>query len=115
LYVLNGLPFLPTLDLEQTAKFGEAWGWTSAWSFAVQKWESGCSVGYLPFQQPAYPPKAGAVLQLAFFVIPVALSAAAMAQCLVSQAQNKALTMREASRKNSSLKLCVVKNCSAAV
>lgn len=76
--------------------------------FAVQKWESGCP----PFQQPAYPPKPAAVLHLAFFVVPAALSAPAVAHGILCHRHR---TKRETSRKNSILKLCVVKNGSAAI
>lgn len=82
--------------------------------FAVPKWESGCPVCLLE-QQPAYPPKPGSALHLACFVVPAALAAAAMAHGVLYQAQNKASAIRETSRKNSILKLCVIKNCSAAI
>lgn len=66
--------------------------------FAVPRWESGCPV----FVCPSKPVCA---LHPAFFVLPAALAAAAMAHGVLDQAQSKASAVRETLGKNSILKL----------
>lgn len=78
-------------------------GGTSEWPFTVQKWESGCPVGCLPFQQPAYPPKSGTVLHLAFFVAPAALSAAAMAHGVLCHRHKTKHLLQEKHREGTAL------------
>lgn len=107
LRVPNDLMSLPTSCLEQTAG-PSAWG-------GVEEDKCAAKVGLRLSWVCLLDQTSLSLLHPAFFVAPAALAAAAMAHSVLYQAQDKASAVREISRKNSILKVCVAKNCSAVI